>query len=64
MPFVTTGTLQYLLKFAGYYAVVVPSINGCFQPLCDCYHKTNLPVVEELIIKKMEDAGSNQVFLL
>jgi molybdopterin-guanine dinucleotide biosynthesis protein A len=57
MPYVKPELLVQLLAFADTYKIVVPYVDGQFEPLCGFYHKHTLPKMEELLqqnIRKMQ----------
>jgi molybdopterin-guanine dinucleotide biosynthesis protein A len=47
MPFVKPRLVRYLLSRAGEVDVVVPIVNGYYEPLCAAYRKTALASIRE-----------------
>jgi len=52
MPFVKNNIIKHLLLFIGKYDVIVPKINGEYEPLFAIYSKKCLPFMERLIKNK------------
>jgi molybdopterin-guanine dinucleotide biosynthesis protein A len=52
MPFINTNIFSLLLSFAGDYSIVVPSVNGRFEPLCAFYHKQTCHKINDLILQQ------------
>jgi molybdenum cofactor guanylyltransferase len=58
MPYVKPELLRHLLTFADDYSLVVPSVNGRFEPLCAFYHKKTYAGMEDLLrqgTRKMQE---------
>jgi molybdopterin-guanine dinucleotide biosynthesis protein A len=51
MPFIQPGLLSYMCSVDHPADVIVPKINGHFEPLLAIYSKSCLPAIEELIGK-------------
>jgi len=52
LPFVNEGLLNYLIDSSRDYQVAVPwSGQEHYEPLCACYHRSVLPLMEEFIQK-------------
>jgi len=49
LPFVKPELVQYLLSRAGGVDIVVPIINGYYEPLCAVYRRTAIPVIQETL---------------
>ena len=49
MPFVKSALVSYLISYAGDVDVVVPVVNGYYEPLCAVYCKRAIPVIKELL---------------
>lgn len=49
MPYIPPEFLNQLVRFVADYSIVVPSINGRFEPLCACYQKNTRFKMEELL---------------
>ena len=47
LPFVKPQLVQYLLSLAHEFDVVVPIVNGYYEPLCAVYRRTAIPAIEE-----------------
>ena len=52
MPFITPNIFNLLLSFADTYSIVVPSVNGRFEPLCAFYHKQTCHKMNNLLLQK------------
>jgi molybdopterin-guanine dinucleotide biosynthesis protein A len=52
MPFINTNIFNLLLSFAGDYSIVVPSLNGRFEPLCAFYHKQTCHKMNDLLLQQ------------
>ena len=49
MPFVNSALVSHLISYAGDVDVVVPVVNGYYEPLCAVYCKRSIPVIKELL---------------
>jgi molybdopterin-guanine dinucleotide biosynthesis protein A len=49
MPFVNPALVSHLISYAGDVDVVVPVVNGYYEPLCAVYCKRAIPVIKELL---------------
>ncbi len=49
MPFVNPEFIQYMTEITGDYDIVIPVVNGKYEPLHAIYSPECLPVVEEMI---------------
>jgi len=49
MPFVKSALVSHLISYAGDVDVVVPVVNGYYEPLCAVYCKRSIPVIKELL---------------
>ncbi len=49
LPFVKPELVRYLLSRADGVDIVVPIINGFYEPLCAVYRRTAIPVIEETL---------------
>lgn len=47
MPFVKPRLVRHLLFLAAEVNVVVPIVNGYYEPLCTAYRKSAIPVIQE-----------------
>jgi molybdopterin-guanine dinucleotide biosynthesis protein A len=52
MPFFSLALVEYMSQFALDYEVVVPSLEGYYQPLFAFYHKKSLGLIEQRLIEK------------
>ena len=49
LPFVKPELVQYLLSRADGVDIVVPIINGYYEPLCAVYQQTAIPAIQETL---------------
>ena len=49
MPFVNPTLVSYLISCVGDVDVVVPIVNGYYEPLCAVYRKQAIPVIGEVL---------------
>ena len=49
MPFVKSALVSHLISHAGDVDVVVPVVNGYYEPLCAVYCKRAIPVIREVL---------------
>jgi len=49
MPFVNPELVAYLLSQASGVHIVVPVVNGYYEPLCAVYRRTAIPVIREAL---------------
>lgn len=49
LPFVKPKLVQYLLFCANDVDIVVPVINGYYEPLCAAYRRAAIPVIQETL---------------
>ena len=49
LPFVKPELVQYLLSCAACVDIVVPIVNGYYEPLCAAYRRTAIPVIQETL---------------
>ncbi len=49
LPFIKPELVRYLLSRAEDVDIVVPIINGYYEPLCAAYRRTAIPVIQETL---------------
>lgn len=49
MPFVNPALVSHLISCAGDVDVVVPVVNGYYEPLCAVYRKQAIPAIREVL---------------
>ncbi len=49
MPLVQSGFIKYMLEIKTWAPVIVPAVKGRFEPLHAVYHRSLLPLVENLL---------------
>jgi len=56
LPFIKPELVRYLLSCAHEADIVVPIVNGYYEPLCAVYRRTAIPVAENIL-----DAGERKI---
>ena len=56
LPFIKPELVQYLLSCAHEVDIVVPVVEGYYEPLCAVYRRTAIPVAENIL-----DAGGRKI---
>jgi molybdopterin-guanine dinucleotide biosynthesis protein A len=54
MPFLNAGLMAYMAGLAEGYDIVVPAVNGMFEPLHAVYRKGLVPVIEAQLMRNRQ----------